>query len=491
MSTRKERKKTKKKQDTLKKLNKDHIKCREESQENEKKSLLENIKDKDFDNTVINFFFCKCNDDYNTKSVMVEIALADINKIDYNKDDMVHLSSLEDFSNVSNDLLSQKGVSMKNIHEYIIQLFFLNRNIYVQLVEKQGKGQDADAYNCNTGVVLKKVMIIEPEPVVVEEPEPVVVEEPEPVVEKTSEPVVEKTPEPVVEKTPEPVVEKTSEPVVEKTPEPVVEKTPEPVVEKTSEPVVEKTPEPEINNFLFEETPERKNLPEIQDETENKEDIFRDSPGIVSSTGENDLEIEDLDKIWSEVEESNELDETNNASDIDTEPDDVEAFRIIDTLLINTKDAIALIDNASQNVEKEPGRNNIAEINRTINTQVNEIYSKEELLTQFERNNYIIGKLNKADVEGTTEDLVSIIKKNICNIGKVDLKFSSKVLKGFQSVLEKMNEPQLLQIEADKFIGSYTNIPECFLENEGAGKKTRRKKSKKKQRKNKTKRNKK
>ena len=34
---------------------------------------------------------------------------------------------------------------MKNIHEYIIQLFFLNRNIYVQLVEKQGKGQDAEA----------------------------------------------------------------------------------------------------------------------------------------------------------------------------------------------------------------------------------------------------------------------------------------------------------------------------------------------------------
>ena len=160
-------------------------------------------------------------------------------------------------------------------------------------------------------------------------------------------------------------------------------------------------------------------------------------------------------------------------------------------MLINTKDAIALIDNASQNVEKEPGRNKIAEIKRTINTQVNDIYSKEELLTQFERNSYIIDKLNKADVDGTTEDLVSIIKKNICNIGKVDLKFSSKVLKGFQSVLEKMNEPQLLQIEADKFIGSYTNIPECFIESEGAGKKTCRKKSKKKQRKNKTKRNKK
>jgi hypothetical protein len=416
------RRNQRKKQDTLKKLNKDHIKCREESPDIEKNALLKSIKEKDFDNTAINFFFCKCNDVLKNKSVMVEIALADISKIDYNKDDMVHLSSLEDFSNVSNDLLSQKGVSMKNIHEYIIQLFFLNRNIYVQLVEKQGKGQDADAYNCNKGVVLKKEMIIEPELVVEEEPEPVV----------------------------------------------------------------------EANDFSFEESPQEENLSEIRDETDNEEDIFRDSPGVVSSAEENDIEIEDLDEISSEVEEeSNELDNTNNVTNIDTEPDDVEAFRIIDTLLINTKDAIALIDNASQNVEKEPGRNKIAEIKRTINTQINDIYSKEELLTQFERNSYIIDKLNKADVEGTTEDLVSIIKKNICNIGKVDLKFSSKVLKGFQSVLEKMNEPQMLQIEADKFIGSYTNIPECFIENEGAGKKTRRKKSKKKQRKNKTKRNKK
>ena len=250
------------------------------------------------------------------------------------------------------------------------------------------------------------------------------------------------------------------------------------MAEEEPEPVAEEEPEP-----VAEEEPEEENLPEI----------FRDSPGIVSSKEKNDIEIEDLDEISSEVEEeTNELDDTNNATNIDTEPDDVEAFRIIDTLLINTKDSIALIDNASQNVEKEPGRNKIAEINRTINTQVNEIYSKEELLTQFERNSYIIDKLNKADVEGTAEDLVSIIKKNICNIGKVDLKFSSKVLKGFQSVLEKINDgPQLLQIEADKFIGSYTNIPECFLENEGAGKKTRRKKIKKKQRKNKTKRNKK
>ena len=460
------RKNQRKKQDTLKKLNKDHIKCREESKDIEKNTLLNSIKEKDFDNTAINFFFCKCNDDYNTKSVMVEIALADISKIDYNKDDMIHLSNLEDFSNVSNDLLSQKGVSMKNIHEYIIQLFFLNRNIYVQLVEKQGKGQDADAYNCNKGVVLKKELIIEPEPVVKEEPEPVVEDEPEPVVEDEPEPVVEDEPEPVVEDEPEPVVEDEPEPVVED--------------------------EPETNDFLFEESPEEENLSEIQDETDNEEDIFRDSPGVVSSAEENDIEIEDLDEISSEVEEEpNELDNTNNVTNIDTEPDDVEAFRIIDTLLINTKDAIALIDNASQNVEKEPGRNKIAEIKRTINTQVNDIYSKEELLTQFERNSYIIDKLNKADVDGTTEDLVSIIKKNICNIGKVDLKFSSKVLKGFQSVLEKMNEPQLLQIEADKFIGSYTNIPECFIESEGAGKKTCRKKSKKKQRKNKTKRNKK
>ena len=98
------RRNQRKKQDTLKKLNKDHIKCREESQDIEKSALLKSIKEKDFDNTAINFFFCKCNDDYNTKSVMVEIALADISKIDYNKDDMVHLSNLEDFSNVSNDL---------------------------------------------------------------------------------------------------------------------------------------------------------------------------------------------------------------------------------------------------------------------------------------------------------------------------------------------------------------------------------------------------
>ena len=145
------------KKDTLENLNKHHIKCRNESDESDKKSLLESIKDKDFDNTAINFFFCKCyNDDYETKSVMVEIALADIGKIDYNKDDMVHLSNLEDFSNVTNNLLSKKNVSMKNIHEYIIQLFFLNRNIYVQLVEKQGKGQDADAYNCKNGIVVKK-----------------------------------------------------------------------------------------------------------------------------------------------------------------------------------------------------------------------------------------------------------------------------------------------------------------------------------------------
>ena len=234
-------------------------------------------------------------------------------------------------------------------------------------------------------------------------------------------------------------------------------------------------------------------MPEIQDKTEKEEDLFRDSPGIVSSTEENDIEIEDFDEISSEVEEeSSELDKTNNANDIDREPSDVEAFRIIDTLLFKTKDAITLIDNASQNIEKVPGRNEIAKIKRIINTEVNEIYSKEDLLTKFETNSYIIDKLNNADVEGTTEDLVSIIKKNICNVGKVDLKFSSKVLKGFQFVLEKINdEPQLLQIEADKFIGSYTNIPECFLENEGAGKKTRRKKSKKKQRKNKTKRNKK
>ena len=51
---------------------------------------------------------------------MVEIALADISKIDYNKDDMIHLSNLEDFSNVSNDLLSQKGVSMKKIFMSIL-----------------------------------------------------------------------------------------------------------------------------------------------------------------------------------------------------------------------------------------------------------------------------------------------------------------------------------------------------------------------------------
>ena len=466
MSTRR-RRNQRKKQDTLKKLNKDHIKCREESQDIEKNALLKSIKDKDFDNTVINFFFCKCNDDYKTKSVMVEIALADISKIDYNKDDMVHLSNLEDFSNVSKDLLLQKNVSMKNINEYIIQLFFLNRNIYVQLVEKQGNGQDADAYNCNKGVVLKKELIIEPEPVAEEEPEPVAEEEPEPVVEEEPEPVAEEEPEPVAEEEPEPVVEEEPEPVTEE--------------------------EPETNDFLFEENPEEENLPEIQDKTEKEEDLFRDSPGIVSSTEENDIEIEDFDEISSEVEEeSSELDKTNNANDIDREPSDVEAFRIIDTLLFKTKDAITLIDNASQNIEKVPGRNEIAKIKRIINTEVNEIYSKEDLLTKFETNSYIIDKLNNADVEGTTEDLVSIIKKNICNVGKVDLKFSSKVLKGFQFVLEKINdEPQLLQIEADKFIGSYTNIPECFLENEGAGKKTRRKKSKKKQRKNKTKRNKK
>ena len=165
MSTRKNKNKNKIRKDTLKKLNTNHKKCRDESEENERMSLLENIKKQNFDNTAINFFFCKCdNNDYNSKSIMVEIALADIQKIAYNIEDMVHLVDLSDFSNVTNKLLEEKGVSMKNIHEHIIQLFFLNRNIYIQLVDKQGKGQDANAYNCNKGIVLKKELIFEPEP---------------------------------------------------------------------------------------------------------------------------------------------------------------------------------------------------------------------------------------------------------------------------------------------------------------------------------------
>ena len=261
------------------------------------------------------------------------------------------------------------------------------------------------------------------------------------------------------------------------------------MVEKEPEPVAEKEPEP--NDFLFEESSEEEKLPEIQNETENEEDIFQDSPEIQTTNDTNDLEMEDVDGIFSDAEPEYETNKIYEPT-ADKLSYDIEAFRIIETILLKTKHAIALIDNASQNIKRVNGRNEIAKIKEIINTEVNEIYSKEDLLTEFERNSYIIDKLTNADVEGTTIDLVSIINKNICNVGKVDLEFSSKVLKGFVSVLEKMNgEPQLLQIEADKFIGTYANIPECFLENEGAGKKTRRKKIKKKQRKNKTKRNKK
>ena len=83
------------------------------------------------------------------------------------------------------------------------------------------------------------------------------------------------------------------------------------------------------------------------------------------------------------------------------------------------------------------------------------------------------------------------------------MNLSNKVLKDFQIVLEKFDEePELLKLAVDNFVGRDINLPEndlrrpenfpdCLPENEGAGKKTRRKKSKKKQRKNKTKRNKK
>jgi hypothetical protein len=440
-----------KKIDTLKKLNKDHMRCREESTENEKINLLDKLKEKDFDDTVINFFFCKCNNEnFKSKSVMVEIDLPDITKIDYKVDDMTHLSDLRDFSNETNRLLNEQDVSIKNIHEYIIQMFFLNRNIYIQLVDKQGKGQDMDAYNCKKGLVLKKELIIEPELVSVNEPEG----------ETASIPVNE----------PEINVE--------------LESAPMPV------------PESRDDDYMFNDV-EGEIPVSLNKEREIDNELSGDN-STISLSEKDDLDIEDE---FGDAESENSEEETN-VQPINKEPIDVEAFAIINTLKNNVTEAISSINEAAKNIKKAPSRPQIKEINTTINKEINDILSKPKL-KEFASNKFIQDLLSDAHEDVTAENIAFIMEKIICNIGKVDLNLSNKALNDFKNVLDKFNEePELdnlrrpknypeLELAVKNYVGRNMDFLDCIPEKEGAGKKTRRKKSKKKQRKNKTKRGKK
>ena len=560
-----------KKIDTLKKLNKDHMRCREESTENEKISLLSKLKEKEFDNTAINFFFCKCNEEnYKSKSVMVEIALPDITKMYYKVDDMTHLNDLRDFSNETNRLLNEQKVSIKNIHEYIIQLFFLNRNIYIQLVDKQGQGQDMDAYNCNKGLVLKKEFIIEPEPnnnpetVLAPEVESDVVSAPEAEPEVVSAPEVESEPEvvsaPEVESEPEvvsapevesevvsaPEVESESEvvpaPEVESDTESESEVVPAPEVESDTESESEVVPAPEVESDTEVESesevvpaPEVESesdteaesevvsAPEAELETESREDdyMFHEVEGempvslnkereidnelsedkiqdksTLSLPENTDLHIENVEDDFGDA-EPEDLEEDTNIEPINMEPIDIEAFAIIDKLKNDVTFAISLIDNAAKNINKAASRRQINVINTTINKEINGILTKTKL-NEFASNTYIQDLLSDAHEDVTAEEIAFIMEKIICNIGRVNLNLSNKVLKDFKIVLDNFNEdPELLELAVENYVGRTTNLskddlrrPENFsdcIPSGGIGGSMK----KKKQSKNKTKREKK
>jgi hypothetical protein len=486
-----------KKTDTLKKLNKDHMRCREESTENEKINLLDKLKEKDFDDTVINFFFCKCNNEnFKSKSVMVEIDLPDITKIDYKVDDMTHLSDLRDFSNETNRLLNEQDVSIKNIHEYIIQLFFLNRNIYIQLVEKQGKGQDMDAYNCKKGLVLKKELIIEPELVSVNEPEIETASMPEPEGETASMPEPEGEtasipgPEGETASMPEPEGETASIPVNEPEINNELESAPMPV------------PESRDDDYMFNDVEE---IPvSLNKEREIDNELSEDN-STISLSENNDLRIEDVEDDFGEAESEN-SEEKTNVQPTNKLPVDVEAFAIIDKLKNDVEIAISLIDNAAKNIEKAPSRPQINIINTTINKEINDILSKPKL-KEFASNTFIQDLLSDAHEDVTAEEIAFIMEKIICNIGKVDLNLSNKVLKDFKIVLDKFDEePELLELAVENYVGRTTdlseddlrrpeNFPDCIPDKGtgGSNKKIQKKTKKhnKKQRKNKTKRGKK
>ncbi len=528
-----------KKIDTLKKLNKDHMRCREESTENEKISLLSKLKEKEFDNTAINFFFCKCNEEnYKSKSVMVEIALPDITKMYYKVDDMTHLNDLRDFSNETNRLLNEQKVSIKNIHEYIIQLFFLNRNIYIQLVDKQGQGQDMDAYNCNKGLVLKKEFIIEPEPnnnpetVLAPEVESDVVSAPEAEPEVVSAPEVESEPEvvsaPEVESEPEVVSAPEVESEVVSAPEVESESEVVPAPEVESDTEVESesevVPAPEVESESDTEAEsEVVSAPEAELETESREDdyMFHEVEGempvslnkereidnelsedkiqdksTLSLPENTDLHIENVEDDFGDA-EPEDLEEDTNIEPINMEPIDIEAFAIIDKLKNDVTFAISLIDNAAKNINKAASRRQINVINTTINKEINGILTKTKL-NEFASNTYIQDLLSDAHEDVTAEEIAFIMEKIICNIGRVNLNLSNKVLKDFKIVLDNFNEdPELLELAVENYVGRTTNLskddlrrPENFsdcIPSGGIGGSMK----KKKQSKNKTKREKK
>ena len=128
-------------------------------------------------------------------------------------------------------------------------------------------------------------------------------------------------------------------------------------------------------------------------------------------------------------------------------------------------------------------------------------------MKEFASSTYIDDLLSDANQDVSAEELVFIMEKIICNIGKVDLNLTNKVFKDFKIVLDKFNEePELLNLAVDNFVGRTMDLPkddlrrpenfqDCIPDQGTGGSRKKKdkntKRRKKKQQKNKTKRGKK